>query len=120
MIPFLKSSTKSDNEIKVHMSPWDLGMAPGRQPCNVTYTKEQTPALHRMLTQGSAEHLLLSSAAASCMGKGSHGLLPTQLPDKRQEPQGLGLCFGGCCLWNVPRSHGLVGCKFLGTLHMLL
>lgn len=65
-------------------------MAPGRQPCNMTYTKEQTLVLHRTLTQGSAEQLLLSSAAVSCMGKGSRGLLPTQLPDKLLEPQGLG------------------------------
>lgn len=69
--------------------PWDLGMAPGRQPCNMTYTKEQTPVLHRTLTQGTAEQFL-SSAAASCMEKESLGLLPTQLPDKLQEPQGLG------------------------------
>lgn len=76
------------------MSPWDLGMAPGRQPCNMTYTEEQTCSTQN--ADSSAQRLLLPSAAASCMRKGSRGLLPTQLPDKPQEPQGLGLCFGGC------------------------
>lgn len=113
MIPFLKSSTKSDNEIKVHMSPWDPGMAPERQPCNMTYTTEQTPALPRMLTQGSPVqlHPARESGAVACS-------LPSFLISCKSH-RGWGLCFGGCRLWNVPRSHGLVGCKFLGTLHML-
>lgn len=44
MIPFLKkkkSSTKSDNEIKVHV-PMGSGDGSRRQPCNMTYTEEQT------------------------------------------------------------------------------
>lgn len=51
-------------------------------------TPRNRPALHRMLA--AVERLLLSSANASCMGKGSPGLLPTQPPEKLQEPQGLG------------------------------
>lgn len=76
------------------MSPWDLGMAPGRQPCNMTYTEEQTCSTQN--ADSSAQRLLLPSAAASCMRKGSRGLLPTQLPDKLQEPQGL-----GAVLWRL-------------------
>ena len=82
MISVLKIKHKilSDNEVKVHVSPWDPGMAPGSQPCNMTNTKEQTPVLHRTLTQGSAEQLLLSSAAASCILHGKGELWPAPYP----------------------------------------
>lgn len=98
------------------MSPWDLGMAPGRQPCNMTYTEEQTCSTQN--ADSSAQRLLLPSAAASCMRKGSHGLLPTQLPDKLQSHRGLGLCLEAAAS-GMLHAHGLVGCKFLGSLHVL-
>lgn len=60
----------------------------------MTYTEEQTCSTQN--ADSSAQRLLLPSAAASCMRKGSHGLLPTQLPDKLQEPQGL-----GAVLWRL-------------------
>lgn len=72
------------------MSPWDLGMAPGRQPCNMTYTEEQTCSTQnadRLCTAAPP-----SQCTASCVRKGSRGLLPTQLPDKLQSHRGLGLC----------------------------
>lgn len=42
-----------------------------------------------------------------------------QAPVGQREPWAGSLCFGGCCLWNVPRSQALVGLWVLVTLHTL-
>lgn len=43
----------------------------------------------------------------------------SQAPVGQQESWAGSLCFGGCCLWNVPRSQALVGLWVLVTLHTL-